>query len=121
MQVHLMPYVVVGGGFEGRARGKGGDGRTRRREGEGNEGNREGGETTEDDNKGVLIGEALLRGDDFKQYGGPRRGRMTNEEAAAAWLVLYDTVVKMRGMRSGMEFDVFRGARAIAGGKILKV
>ena len=111
MQVHLMPFVVVVG-----------DDGAGVREGEGKVGEVGEGENTGEDKDGVLVGEAVLQENDSKQgEEGSRGGRITNEEAAAAWLILSDTVVKMRGMRSGMEFDVLRRGRAVAGGKVLKV
>ena len=45
--------------------------------------------------------------------------RMTNDEAALAWLMLADIVVKVTTMRE-MEFDVYKEGRLVARGKVLK-
>ena len=44
---------------------------------------------------------------------------MTNDEAALAWLMLADIVVKVTTMRE-MEFDVYKEGRIVARGKVLK-
>lgn len=48
------------------------------------------------------------------------RSRMTNDEAALAWLMLSDVIIKQIEMKE-MEFDVYKEGKVVARGKVLKV
>ena len=48
------------------------------------------------------------------------RSRLTNDEAALAWLMLSDVVVKQIELRE-IEFDVHKEGKIVARGKVLKV